>query len=281
MIQPSHQLQPSRRGWGRWYLRLAEYVGSAATTHWSELQHLAAVVGTVLYSAIRPRYWNRQGRYNVARQIRRVGVEPLGFVFALAVFVGISVVVQLTFWTGEAGQSQLLGPLLVAVVARELAPLLINLVVIVRSGSAMTTELGVLKASGGMRALEAKGRDPFLDLVVPRVVGVAVSTFCLTIVFILVAFASGYFFAAWMGKGSRDLLLFANTVSAAVQSKDVSNIVAKTLLPALFASASCCISGLGVTGPVADIPCATQRALTHSITGLFITSAIVSLVTYL
>jgi len=40
----------------------------------------------------------------------------------VAAFVGISVVVQLTFWTGEVGQSQLLGPLLVAVVARELGP---------------------------------------------------------------------------------------------------------------------------------------------------------------
>ena len=56
-----------------------------------------------------------------ARQVLAIGVEPLWFVGAVAVFVGISVVVQLTFWVGEAaGQSQLLGPLLVAVVAREL-----------------------------------------------------------------------------------------------------------------------------------------------------------------
>ena len=44
-----------------------------------------------------------------------------------------------------------------AVVARELGPLLINLIVIVRSGSAMTTELGVLKINGEVRALEAQG----------------------------------------------------------------------------------------------------------------------------
>jgi ABC-type transporter Mla maintaining outer membrane lipid asymmetry permease subunit MlaE len=80
----------------------------------------------------------------------------------------------------------------VAVVARELGPVLINLVVIVRSGSAMTTELGVLKISGGVRALETQGSDPFLHLVMPRVLGTALSTFCLTIVFILVAFASGF-----------------------------------------------------------------------------------------
>ena len=155
------------------------------------------------------------------------------------------------------------------------------LVVIVRSGSAMTTELGVLKISGEVRAMEAQGTDPFLHLVMPRVLGTAVSAFCLTIVFILVAFASGYLFAAWMGKGSRDLLLFADTVSRAVQPKDVFNILAKSLLPALFASASCCIGGLGVTGSFAEIPEATQRALTRSVAGLFVISAAVSLLTYL
>jgi ABC-type transporter Mla maintaining outer membrane lipid asymmetry permease subunit MlaE len=109
----------------------------------------------------------------------------------------------------------------------------------------------------------------------------AVSTFCLTIVFVLLVFASGYLFAAWMGKGSRDLLLFADTLSGAVQPKDIFNLLAKSILPALFASASCCIGGLGVGGAVTEIPQATQRALTRSVAGLFVISAVVSLLTYL
>ena len=256
-------------------------LGGWVWAQWDELRHAAAVIGTVLCVCVQPRYWVRAVRKAFARQVLSIGVEPLWFVGAVAVFVGISVVVQLTFWAGEAGQSQLLGPLLVAVVARELGPVLINLMVIVRSGSAMTTELGVLKINGEVRALEAQGGDPFLQLVVPRVLGTAVSTFCLTIVFILVAFASGYLFAAWTGKGSRDLLLFADTVSRAVQPKDVFNILAKSILPALFASASCCIGGLGVGGSVTEIPQATQRALTRSVAGLFVISAVVSLLTYL
>jgi phospholipid/cholesterol/gamma-HCH transport system permease protein len=238
------------------------------------------VIGTVLYVGVQPRCWARTERKAFALQILSVGVEPLWFVGAVAVFVGVSVVVQLTFWAGETGQSQLLGPLLVAVVARELGPVLINLVVIVRSGSAMTTQLGVLQVNGEVRALEAQGRDPFLQLVMPRVLGTAVSTFCLTIVFILVTFASGFLFAAWTGKGSRDLFLFADTVSSAIQPKDIFNILAKSIFPALFASASCCIGGLGIGKSVSESPQATQRALTRSVAGLFIVSAVVSLLTY-
>lgn len=262
-------------------MRLIGGLGERVWAQWDELRHAAAVIGSMGCACVQPRCWVRVVRKAFARQVLAVGVEPLWFVGAVAVFVGMSVVVQLTFWVGEAGQSQLLGPLLVAVVARELGPLLINLIVIVRSGSAMTTELGVFKINGEVRALEAQGNDPFSHLVLPRVLGMAMATFCLTIVFILVAFASGYLFAAWMGKGSRDLFLFVDAVSSAVQPKDVFNILAKSILPALFASASCCIGGLSVGGSVADIPPATQRALTRSVAGLFVISAVVSLLTYL
>jgi phospholipid/cholesterol/gamma-HCH transport system permease protein len=250
-------------------------------TQWDEVRHAAAVIGTVLYVCVRPRYWVRTVRRAFVRQIVAIGVESVGFVGGVAVFAGITVVVQLAFWIGEAGQSQMLGPLLVAVVARELGPVLISLVVIVRSGSVMATELGIMKIGGRVHVLEAQGISPFLYLVMPRVLGAAVSTFCLTILFILVAFASGYSFGAMVGRGSRDLLLLANTVSSAVRPKDVLAILSKSILPGLYTSASCCIGGLGVGGSLTEVPQATQRALVRSVAGLFVISTVVSLLTYI
>ena len=92
--------------------------------------------------------------------------------------------------------------------------------------------------------------------------------------------ASGYLFGAWLGKGSRDIWFFTNTVLNALRPQDIVCILAKSVLPALFNSASCCIGGLNV-GAVTDIPHATQRALTRSIAGLFVISAVVSLLSYL
>ena len=77
------------------------------------------------------------------------------------------------------------------------------------------------------------------------------------------------------------MLLFADTVSSAVQPKDILNILAKSILPALFASASCCVGGLGVGESATEIPQATQWALTRSVAGLFVISAAISLLTYL
>lgn len=260
-------------------MRAIGKLGEMVWVQWDELRHAAAVIGTALCLCVRPRHLAYTVRNLFTQQGLAIGVEPLGLVCGVAVVVGVSVVVQLALWTGKAGQSQLLGPLLVAVVARELGPLLTNIVVIVRS-SAMSSDLGVLKISGEVQVLEAQGNDPFLQLVMPRVLGMALSTFCLTIVFILVAFASGYLFGAWLGKGSRDVWFFTDTVLNALHPKDMIGILAKSVLPALFTSASCCIGGLGV-GSVTDIPHATQRALTRSLAGLFVISAVVSLLIYL
>src|ERR1041385_364249 len=128
-----------------------------------ELRHAAAVIGTVLYLSFRPRNLACAVKNFFTHQGIAIGPQPLGPVCGVAVVVGMSVVVQLAFWTRKAGQSQLLGPLLVAVVARELGPLLTNIVVIVRS-SVMANDLGVLKISGAVQAIEAQGSDPFLHL---------------------------------------------------------------------------------------------------------------------
>jgi phospholipid/cholesterol/gamma-HCH transport system permease protein len=257
--------------------RLGEMVWAQAR----EVRHAAALIGAVAWAGVQPRHWVRTVRNGLARQILATGVEPLLFVCAMAVFVGLAVVVQLAFWTGATGQSQLLGPLLVSVVARELGPVLINIVVIVHSGSVMATELGIMKIDGRIHEIVAQGISPFTSLVMPRVVGAAVSTLCLTVVFVLAAFASGYLFGAWLGTGSRNLWFFTDTVVHAIQPYDAIGILAKCILPGLFTAASCCIGGLGVGGVVTDIPQATQRALTRSVGGLFVISAVVSLLTYL
>jgi phospholipid/cholesterol/gamma-HCH transport system permease protein len=262
-------------------MRAIGRLGDTVWTQWDELRHAAAVIGTVLYVCVRPRYWASTVRRAFVRQVVAIGVDSLGLVCGVAVFVGITVVVQLAFWIEQAGQSQMFGPLLVAVVARELGPVLIGIVVIVRSGSVMATELGIMKIGGRVHILEAQGVSPFMYLVMPRVLAAALSTFCLTIVFILVTFASGYLFGATVGMGSRDLPLFADTVASAVHPKDVLAILSKSLLPALYASASCCIGGLDVVGSMAEVPPAAQRALVRSVAGLFVISTMVSLLTYI
>jgi len=87
----------------------------------------------------------------------------------VAFLTGISVVVQAQVWLGKAGQSAMLGSVLIAVILREVAPLLVNFIVIGRSGTAIAVELANMKSvrrdqgTGGPGALDA-----LLYLAIPR-----------------------------------------------------------------------------------------------------------------
>ncbi len=260
--------------------KLVARVGGFARKHWREVQYLAAVLGNAVFLGAQPRRWRRAVRSVFAQQLLLFGVESVRFIFIMAVLVGISVVVQLDVWTGKLGQSRKLGPLLVAVVARELGPLFANFVLIVRGGSAITTELGLMKLGGEVRVLEAQGIEPLPFLVMPRVLAMAVSAFCLTVIFVLVAFASGFGFGALIGQTNPDPAVFVNSVFKAVHPFDALGLLAKCLLPAMFTAVICATEGLGSEGSVTEVPLATKRGLARSLGVLFLTSAVVSVLTY-
>jgi phospholipid/cholesterol/gamma-HCH transport system permease protein len=263
-----------------WHRQKLADLGGMAREQWAAAQYLAAVLGTTLFLSLQPRRWGRVVRGVFARQFFFSGVESVRFILIVAVLVGISVVVQLGVWTDRLGQSQKLGPLLVVVVARELGPLFANFVLIVRGGSAIATELGIMKVGGEVRVLEAQGLEPLLFLVMPRVLAMALSAFCLTVIFVLAAFASGYGFSALFGQAYMVPEVFLNSVFQAAHPFDAIGFLVKCLLPALLTGVICSTEGLSVQGGLTQVPPAAKRALARSLFALFFTSTIVSLLTY-
>ncbi len=255
-------------------------LGGMAREQWCAVQYLASVLGATLFLSAQPRRWGRAVRGVFARQFYFFGVESVRFVLIVAVMVGISVVVQVGVWTDRLGQSQKLGPLLVAVVARELGPLFANFVLIVRGGSAIATELGIMKAGGEVRVLEAQGLEPLLFLVMPRVMAMALSAFCLTVIFVFAAFVSGYGLSVVFGGANMVPEVFLNSIFKAVHPFDAIGFLVKCLLPALLTGVICSTEGLSAQGGVTQVPLAAKRALARSLFALFLTSTIVSLLTY-
>ncbi len=262
-------------------MNLAGSIGSSVRRRWQGAATLAGVVAAIAFLALRPRYWPRTVRNVLVRQIFFTGVEATRFIALIALAAGLGVVLQAQVWLTRVGQSALIGPLLVAVIVRELGPLLTNFVVIGRSGTAITTELATMRVNGEIRTLDAQGLDPFPYLVLPRVLGVMVSVFCLTVVFIAVSLASGYLAAMAMGAAPGGPGLFAQGVFSAVAPADIANLMAKTAVPGMLTGAICCLEGLSIEGAATEVPQAAGRAVVRSVGALFLSSAIVSVLTYL
>jgi phospholipid/cholesterol/gamma-HCH transport system permease protein len=81
---------------------------------------------------------------------------------------------------------------MVTVIVREVGPLLVAVLMLARVGTANVIELGTARALGEVEALEAVGIDPVHYLIVPRVIGMTLGVFSLTVYLILAALGSGY-----------------------------------------------------------------------------------------
>lgn len=243
--------------------------------------YLMGLLWAVARFAIQPRNWPRTTRAVLARQVLFTGVDALRFVGLVAVMTGISIVVQAQVWASKMGQLELLGPILVMVIVREAGPLLTSFVVIARSGAAISTELANMRVAGEVNVLDAQGVEPFGYLVVPRVLGVAISIFCLTLTFVIVSLTSGYVAGQLMRPGSSDPLIFFESVLLALRKADIYNLLAKTLATGLLTGGICCAEGLTIEGSITEVPQAATRAVVRSIAALFIVSAIVSILTYM
>jgi phospholipid/cholesterol/gamma-HCH transport system permease protein len=255
--------------------------GEGALIRIRRVVHLSALLLAVLCRAVLPRTWSRPVRNVLARQILFTCIEAVPFVSLIACMAGIAIVVQVQFWLNRVGQSSLLGPMLAAIVIREAAPLVANFIIIGRSGAAISAELGNMKVGGEVRVLDSQGLDPFLYLVVPRVLGTAISVFTLAVIFVFLSLAGGFFCGVLVGANTGVPSVFADSVFGAISREDIFNLLAKTLLPGLLTGAICCVEGLGVGAAVTEVPQAATRALVRSVTALFVITAFVSLLTYL
>jgi len=262
-------------------IRIVSGFGSFVVQRAQSVAYLTGVVSGALALAVQPRHWPRTVRNVLARQLLFTGVEAIRFISTIALLVGVSIVVQVQLVVSRVGQSEWLGPILVAVIIRELGPLLTNFVVIGRSGAAIATELGNMRVNDEIRLLDAQGMDPFSYLVLPRVIGMMLSIFCLTIVFVVVSFVGGYLAGVLIGIQTGTPGMFMDSVIGSVTPKDVFGLLAKTMIPGLVTGAICCTEGLSIGKAVTEVPQATTRALVRSVGALFVVSALVSLLIYL
>jgi phospholipid/cholesterol/gamma-HCH transport system permease protein len=150
------------------------------------------------------------------------------------------------------------------VVVRELGPLLTALIVLSRVGAANIVELGTARALGEVEALEVLGIDPIHYLVVPRVIGMALGIFSLTVYLILVALASGYLWAFL-----QDVPLmpgdYFRQLAGALRGLDFVLLALKTLCFGVVIATVTCYYGLAQPLRLEEVSRATVHAVAQSV----------------
>ena len=170
--------------------------------------------------------------------------------------------------------------LLLNVLVRELAPLLANFIVVVRSGTAIATELAHMRMEGEIDVLDAQGLDPMIYLVMPRVIATGISVFCLAVLIVAVSFLSGYVVCELLGAVRGGPAVFFGDILSAVGREELYFFLPKTLISGFFIGAICSLEGLSIRGAVTEIPQVAGRGAVRSLTIVFGVSALLSLIIY-
>ena len=260
---------------------MAGQVGEGAVSQTRKVAASAGLAWSVLAAAARPRTWSRTVREAWVRQVIAAGVNALGITVFLAVALGVLVCVQFQVLVGQFNQSQVLPLIFVAAIVRELGPLLVNLILIARTGNAIATDLALMHVTGEVRVMEGQGIDPFEFVMLPRVLGLTFCAVCLTVIFVAGSLLGLYLCAEWIGAkaGSPGELIYG--VLELLTPADIVNLFLKSTFPPLAAGCICCLEGIGAGSTLADVPRAAMRAVQRSIITLFAASAVISLLTYL
>ena len=130
----------------------------------------------------------------IRREISRGGTRLFPMFMFVAVALGFLAIGQTVIVAERFGAFDYIGTIMVTVIVRELGPLLAAMLALARVGNANVIELGTARALNEVEALESAGIDPIHYLVVPRVIGMTLGVFSLTVYLILAALGSGYLF---------------------------------------------------------------------------------------
>jgi phospholipid/cholesterol/gamma-HCH transport system permease protein len=198
------------------------------------------------------------------RQIFFTGFEALPLVSIVAAFVGATIILQ-TQLVAAAVPGEIVGQILVAVVLRELAPLVTAIVITGRSGTAIATELGNMKASAEILGLASLGIDPMRFIVWPRLVGVIVSVLVLTVYFGAVAILSGYMVSVAMGAST--LVDLRGGFAESIMPWDLPLFFIKGIGLGTIVGWLPCHFGLQVHGSPTEVPQKASQAVVMSLLG--------------
>lgn len=209
----------------------------------------------------------------IRSEIMRAGIRMLPMTGFLGIALGLVIIGQAVFLLNRTGFQNFAGTIMVTVVVRELGPLIAALLVLARVGTAIVIELGTSRALGEVEALEALGVDPIHFFVVPRVIGLALSIFSLTIYLILVALLSGYLFAFLQDIPLHPSDYFSQLANA-LTWQDFALLALKTSLFGSIIAVVTSFQGLAQPLRIKDVAAATTRAVAHSVVACVLIDAL-------
>jgi len=210
----------------------------------------------------------------IFHQMVRIGVQAVPMVALTSMSIGVTLAMQGSHELARMGATAFVPDLLALSLLRELAPLLTGVVVIGRSGSAITAELGTMKVSEEIEALEVMSINPVRFLVVPRFVAQVIMMPCLVVFSNYIGFFGGWLICHFTL--DMNAMSYILRLVDAAEGLDLLSGTVKSFVFGWLISVISCQSGLNVTGGAEGVGQSTTNSVVLCILVMLVVDAILT-----
>ncbi|WP_185268777.1 lipid asymmetry maintenance ABC transporter permease subunit MlaE [Halopseudomonas xiamenensis] len=219
--------------------------------------------GIFLFQALagRSRYGN--GFSLLLKQLYAVGVLSLAIIIVSGIFIGMVLALQGYNILKDYGSEQAVGQMVALTLLRELGPVVTALLFAGRAGSALTAEIGLMKATEQLSSLEMIGVDPLKYVIAPRLWAGFISMPLLSLIFCVVGIWGGAMVAVdWLGVYSGSY--WSNMQNSVLFGADVLNGLIKAVVFAVVVTWIAVFQGYDCEPTSEGISRATTRTVVYA-----------------
>ena len=213
------------------------------------------------------------------KQVLFTGVEAVGLSMLIAMLLGALIIVEGHQLLSVLGQTQWIYKILIFAMVRDLGPFIVCFIVLARSGSAITTELGNMVVGKEVDALVAMGISPLSYLVVPRVLGMMLSLLLLMSYFLMSGIFGGFLVSNLFQ--SIPFGDFLQQVLGQLHYLDIVVMLVKVSVSGLFISLISCYHGLTVVKAVTEVPQRNIKSVGRGVMAVCAVNFVAALMYYL
>jgi phospholipid/cholesterol/gamma-HCH transport system permease protein len=239
-------------------------VGETVTDSLAYLGALASLVGRAAYYAFVGPFQGKPLRLQGAiSQATEVGVRALPILSLITFFIGLILALQSAYELRKLGALGLVATAVAISVTREIGPLITAILVIGRSGSAFAAEIGTMRITEEIDALETMAIEPVDFLVTPKFLAMIIMMPCLT----MWADTMGIMGGSLFGVAQADFtwVRYMRSSLDALYLRDITIGLIKSVMFGIAITAVGCYEGLSTGGGAEEIGRSTTQAVVISI----------------
>ena len=244
-------------------LIIPERMGAAVLGIAAQLGGIGVLTAQLFARLLPPRI----DRYELIRNMHKMGVRSVGIVSSTALFTGGIIVIQAAPLVVRFSATAIIGWAAGFAMLREVAPLLIALMFSGRVGANNTAELGTMVVTDQLDALRALSIDPLSYLILPRVIAMIVMLFALNIIGDVVAIIGAIISSKALL--DVDFSLFMDSFLEMIVAMDFVHSMIKSVAFGSMIAITSCYFGLSVTGGAPGVGRAVNSSVVAAAIGIF------------